>query len=145
MRPLVILLAAAALTLSCGESQSLDNLAVELFLDQDSASVRDWLSGTIRLRNRTLGWVTVWFPNAQQAEVVFFDGQGVGAFVWPYVRQPMTSELKLGPWCHRDFEFRFPISEFRTVDTVRAGTYRAHARPADYPTPYTEKTLLLTD
>jgi hypothetical protein len=141
----LLLLPCLLLVQSCWRGESADGLAVDLFLDQDSASVWDTLSGTIRLCNKWPNWTTVEYPNMQQAEVLFYDEQGELAFGWPLVRYPSISTLRLGPWCSKDFDFQFAIQNYRVVDTVRAGTYRAHARPADHGTPYTEKTIVLTD
>jgi hypothetical protein len=131
--------------LSCREGRSTDGLAVDLSLDRSTVSVDDTLSGTIRLRNTRLGWVTVEFPNAEQAELLVLDRSGETAVAWPLIRHPALSELSLGPLCGRDYEFRFPLRSFKLVDTLRPGTYRARAKPADFATPFTEKTLELTD
>jgi hypothetical protein len=131
--------------LACRESRSIDALAVDLSLDRSTVGVNDTLSGTIRLRNTRLGRVTVEFPNMEQTELLVLDGSGETLVAWPLIRHPALSELSLGPLCARDYEFRFPLQSFRLVDTLRPGTYRARARPADFETPFTEKTLELTD
>jgi hypothetical protein len=136
---LVLLLAAGR------HGRTTDGLGVDLFLDQGTVAIHGTLSGTIRLRNTRPDWMTVEFPNLQQAEVLFYDDMGQLAFGWPLLRQPQLSELPLGPWCSRDYQFRFSPWDLRTCETLRAGIYRAHARPADYPTPWTEKSVVLTD
>jgi hypothetical protein len=72
----LLLLPCLLLVQSCWRGESADGLAVDLFLDQDSASVWDTLSGTIRLCNKWPNWTTVEYPNMQQAEVLFYDEQG---------------------------------------------------------------------
>jgi hypothetical protein len=133
------------LVAACQQGKTTAGLGVDLSLDQDTVAIHGMLSGTVRLRNTRLTWMTVEFPNLQQAEVLFYDEQGQLAFGWPLYRQPQISKLSLGPWCSRDYEFLLSPWESRTVETLRAGMYRAHARPADYPTPWTEKAVVLTD
>ena len=137
-------LALALLVAACRHGETTAGLGVDLFLDQDTVAIHGTLSGTVRLHNMRPDWMTVEFPNAQQAEVLFYDEQGQLAFGWPLYRQPKVSELSLGPWCSRDYQFQFSPRDL-AGETLRAGTYRAHARPADYPSPWTEKTVVLTD
>jgi hypothetical protein len=137
------LLALVLLFAACRHGETTAGLGVDLFLDQDTVAIHGTLSGTIRLRNMRPDWMTVEFPNAQQAEVLFYDEQGRFAFGWPGYRQPAESELSLGPWCGRDYQFQFSPWDL-AGGTLRAGSYRAHARPADYPSPWTEKSVVLT-
>ena len=140
MRTEVVLALAAMLLLACSESRSPDNLSVHLFLDQDSASVRDTLSGTIRIRNGTLKRVTVRSPHLAEGELYFYDELGNIDLRWPAAAPQVVHEWRLEPLCHRDYVFRLLPSQ-----SWQAGTYRVHAHPAGHLTPYDEKILVLTD
>jgi hypothetical protein len=140
---------AAALALaagtSCRRTASTAGLAVDLFLGRDTVGTQDTLSGTIRLRNTRLEWLTVEFPSSAQAELLACDSTGALVLRWSEVRYALLTELSLGPWCSRDFDFRFCPADFACVESLRPGTLRLRAKPADYDAPWTERQLVLTE
>jgi hypothetical protein len=120
-------------------------LTVDLKLSAHRLALTDTLSYTITLRNKTPWFVTVPFPNAEQAALRLYDQNGDVVVDYPLIRRPVISKLELGPFGARNYTDSLPPMRVRIVDTLKPGIYRVRAYPADYETPYTEDVVELTE